>query len=131
MPADKNANVPFLPDSFEVPPLEQAREKSLSEILRFLWLVALPSDEPVKWPPIGSAKLFERRVSLRRFALRGQHHAPMRGGKCSGAGVSALTDCTPRRRVINGRHATIQVKSRTKIKPASGKRESELSVNGS
>jgi hypothetical protein len=31
-------------------------------------------------------------------------------GKCDGAGLSALTDRTPRRRVINRRHATIQVK---------------------
>src|SRR4030095_1118414 len=86
----------FLPDSFEVPPLEQPRKKSLSEILRFLGLVAFASDEPVKWPPVGSAKLFERRVSRRRLSLRCQHHAPMRGGKCSGAGLSALTDRPPR-----------------------------------
>ena len=60
---------PFLPDSFEVPPFEQPRKKSLSEILRFLRFIALASDEPVKWPPVGSAKLFQRRLSRRRFAL--------------------------------------------------------------
>jgi hypothetical protein len=41
----------------------------------------------------------------------------MRGGKCNGTGLSASTDRTPRRPVINGRHATIQVKSRAEIKP--------------
>src|SRR5260370_41289720 len=51
---------PFLPDSFEIPPFEQPREKSLSEILRFLRLVTLAPDEPVQWPPIGSTKLFQR-----------------------------------------------------------------------
>src|SRR5438034_8705742 len=56
---------PFLPDSFEVPPFEQPREKSLSEILCFLWLVAFASDEAVQWPPVSAAKFFQRRLSLR------------------------------------------------------------------
>src|SRR5713101_7672318 len=60
---------PFLPDSFEVPPFEQPRKKSLSKILRFLRLIALAPHETVKGPPIGSAELFQRRVCLRRFAL--------------------------------------------------------------
>jgi hypothetical protein len=55
---------PFLPHSFEVLPFEQARKKSLSEILRFLWFIAFASDEPVQWPPVSSAELFQRRVSL-------------------------------------------------------------------
>src|SRR6266496_6628008 len=98
---------PFLPDSFEIFSFEQPCKKSLSEILCFLWLVAFASDEAVQWPPVSAAKLFERRVSLGRSALRCQHHAPMRGGKCNGTGLSALTNRTPRRPVINGRHPTI------------------------
>ena len=42
----------------------------------------------------------------------------MRGGKCNGAGLSALPYRTSTRPVINRWHATIQVKSRRKIKPA-------------
>jgi hypothetical protein len=120
---------PFLPHSFEVLPLEQPCEKSLGEILRILRFIALASDEAVKWPPVGSAELFQRRLSLGRFASRCQHHAPVSGGKCNGAALSDLTNCTPRRPVINGRHATIQVKSRAKIKPASGKEKSERFLN--
>src|SRR5215208_6673665 len=48
---------PFLPDSFQVLPLEQPREKSLSEILCFLRLIAFASDEAVQWPPVSAAKL--------------------------------------------------------------------------
>src|SRR5207247_8403293 len=99
---------PFLPDSFEVPPFEQPRKKSLSEILRFLWLVAFASDEPVKWPPVGSAQLFQRFFCCRRFTPSGQQHAPMRGGKRNGAVLSPLTNRTSRRPVINRRHAPIQ-----------------------
>src|SRR5437667_11155263 len=54
----------FLPDSFEVPPLEQPRKKSLSAILRSLRFIALPSDKSVKRPPIGLAEFFQRRHSL-------------------------------------------------------------------
>src|SRR5206468_9172766 len=109
---------PFLPDGFEVPPFEQPSEKSLSEILRFLRSVAFAPDEAVQWPPVGSAKLFQRRPSLRRFALRCQHHAPMRSGERDSAVLSTLTNRTPRRSVINRRHAPIQAKSRVMIKPA-------------
>src|SRR6266496_3130175 len=55
---------PFLPHSFEVPPFEQPRKKSLSEILRFLRLIAFASYEAVQWPPVSSAKLFQRGFSL-------------------------------------------------------------------
>src|SRR5207237_5458151 len=72
---------PFLPDSFEVPPFEQPREKSLSEILCFLWLIAFASDEAVQWPPVGSAELFQRRLRCRCWTLRFQNHTPVRGGK--------------------------------------------------
>src|SRR6266581_9776203 len=95
---------PFLPDSFDVPPLEQPSEKSLSEILCFLWLVPFASDEAVQWPPVDSAELFQRHFSLCRFALRCQHHAPMRGGKRNGAVLSTLTNRNSRRSVINWRH---------------------------
>src|SRR5437667_10237357 len=109
---------PFLPDSFEILSFEQPRKKSLSEILRFLRLIAFASNEPVKRPPVGSAELFQRRFTLRRFALRCQHHAPMRSGKRDSAVLSTLTNRTPRRSVINRRHAPIQAKSRVMIKPA-------------
>src|SRR5260370_26734709 len=95
---------PFLPHSFEVPPFEQPRKKSLSEILRTPGFIALASHDPVKWPPVNSAELFQRRLSLRRLPLRCQHHAQMRGGKCDGAVLSALTYHTLRRPVINRRH---------------------------
>src|SRR5437764_15079305 len=97
---------PFLPDSFEVPPLQQPREKRLSEILCFLWFIAFASDEAVQWPPVGSAELFQRRLSLRRFALCCQHHAPMRGGKCNRTVLSALTTRAPRCSVSYRRHDT-------------------------
>jgi hypothetical protein len=42
----------------------------------------------------------------------------MRGGKSYSTALSDLTIRPPRRPVINGRHATIQVKRRTQIKPA-------------
>ncbi len=42
----------------------------------------------------------------------------MRGGKRNGAVLSTLTNRTPRRSVINRRHAPIQAKSRVMIKPA-------------
>ncbi len=45
----------------------------------------------------------------------------MRGGKSDGAGLSALTNRTPRRPVTNRWHAAIQLKSRAKIKPALGR----------
>ena len=56
---------PFLPDSFQIFPLEQPREKSLSQILCFLWLIAFAPDEPVQWPPVGSAKFFQRLIGGR------------------------------------------------------------------
>src|SRR4029450_961717 len=109
---------PFLPDRFEVPALEQPREKSLSEILRILRFIAFAFDEAVQWPPIGSAKLFQRSLSLGRLPLRCQHHAPMRCGKCNGTILSALTSRAPRCSVRDRRHDAIQVKNRTEIKPA-------------
>src|SRR5438552_13641918 len=78
----------LLPDSFEVSPFEQPRKKSLSEILRFLRLITFAPDEPIQWPPVGSAKLLQRFLGCCRFASRGQHHAPMRGGKRNGAVLS-------------------------------------------
>src|SRR5207244_3181769 len=109
---------PFLPDGFEVPPLEQSRKKSLSEILRFLRLIAFASNEPIQWPPVGSAKLLQCFLGCCRFASRCQHHAPMRGGKCNGAVLSTLTNRTSRRSVINRRHATIQAKTSHENKAA-------------
>src|SRR5216110_470424 len=44
----------LLPYRFEIPPFQQPREKRLSKILRFLWLITFASYEPVKWPPVGS-----------------------------------------------------------------------------
>src|SRR6266567_6540546 len=42
----------------------------------------------------------------------------MRGGKRNSAGLSALTDRTQRRPVINCRHVAIKVKRFAQIKPA-------------
>src|SRR6266567_5443611 len=104
--------------SIQIPTLQKQRKKALGEIFRLFWFNVLSSHETINRSPVCAAKLFQCRVCLRRFALRCQHHAPVRGGKCNGTGLSALTDRTPRRSVINGRHAAIQVKSRPKSKPA-------------
>ena len=42
----------------------------------------------------------------------------MRGRKCNGAGLSALTNRILRRSVAKWRHTAIQAKGRAKIKPA-------------
>src|SRR5207247_9707471 len=104
---------PFLPHSLEVLPLQQPRKKSLSEILCFLWLVAFASDEAVQWPPVSSAKLFERCAGLDRFASRCQDHAPMRGIKRNGAVLSTLTSRARRCSVSYRRHNAIYVTCRT------------------
>src|SRR4030095_5483423 len=103
---------PFLPDGFEILPLEKPRKKSLGEILCFSWFIAFASHEAVEWPPIGSAKLFQRGLSLRRLPSRCQHHAPMRGGKCNCTALSALTRRAPRCSVSYRRHDTTQTKNR-------------------
>src|SRR5439155_24319181 len=95
---------PFLPHSFEVPPFEQPRKKSLSEILRILRFTAFASNETVQWPPVGSAELFQCRLRCRCWTLRFQHHTPVRGGKCDGAVLSTLTNRILRRSIINRRH---------------------------
>jgi hypothetical protein len=53
------------PACFEVPSFEQPRKKSLREILRFFWGIAVASDKSVKWPPIRSAEFFQRFISGR------------------------------------------------------------------
>ena len=67
----------------------QPRKKSLSKILCFLRFVALAPDKSVKWLPIDSAKLFERRGCCRRVPSGLQDNAPMRGGKQCSAVFSA------------------------------------------
>ncbi len=65
-------------------------------------------------PPINTTKLFERLVCGGRLILRGQHHAPMRGGKRNAAVISNpghRADLT-----IRG-HVDIQPKSRGKTSP--------------
>ena len=57
-PAAAKAYLP--PDRLEVPTLQEKREKSLGKILGFLWIVALPPNESIKWSPIAAAKIFER-----------------------------------------------------------------------
>ncbi len=110
---------PFLPDSFEVSPFEQPRKKSLSEILRFLRFIALAPDESVKWPPVGSTELVQRRVSLCRFASRCQHHAPMRGGKCDGAVLRTLT---------NRAHATLRYQPQARGDTSKKSRENQACI---
>src|SRR6266536_5511288 len=98
---------PFLPDSFEIFSFEQPCKKSLSEILCFLWLVTFASDEAVQWPPVGSAKLLQRRLRCRCWTLRCQHHAPMCGGKYSSTVLSAFTSRPPRCSASYRRHDTM------------------------
>src|SRR4029453_4033184 len=110
----------LLAHSIEIPALEQKRKKTLSEILCLLRFGALSPHEGINGPPVSAAKFFKCFVRLWRFALRGEDDAPMSGGKSYSTALSDLTNRPPRRPVINGRHATIQLKSRTQIKPPSG-----------
>src|SRR5215469_11648423 len=68
---------PFPPDRFEVPPFKQPRKKSLSEILRFLRFVPFAPHKSVEWPPISSAKLFERCFCRGRSTSSLKHYAPV------------------------------------------------------
>ena len=61
--------------------------KDLSEILCFLQLITLAPDESIKWPPVSSAKLFERRLCRARFTLGLEHHIPVRAGQGGGTAV--------------------------------------------
>src|SRR6266478_343768 len=112
----------FLPDSFEVPPLQQPRKETLGEILRLLWSNTLSPYEAVNRSPISAAKLLQRFPCCWRFALRLKYHAPMRGGKSNGVSLSGPIDRIPRCPVINRWHAGIQVKSRAKASQNGQKR---------
>src|SRR5207253_10720324 len=95
--------------------------KTLSEILRLLWRNALSPHETKDGSPIHAAKLFQCFFSRRGFALRFQHHAPVRRRKRdrppAGAGRISAYPCQ-RRHFISRAHATIQVRTCSKIKPA-------------
>src|ERR1041385_625917 len=68
-------------DSIEVSALQDQCEEALSEIFCLFRVGALPSYETVDRAPVGATKLFERFLCCRRFTLRLQHYAPVRGRK--------------------------------------------------
>ena len=74
-------------DHVEIASLQQQREKTLREILRLFRTVAASSHESVKRPPIGAAQFLQRLIGGRRSTLRGQNHAPVRGGECDGVAL--------------------------------------------
>src|SRR5206468_7791176 len=67
--------------------LQQIREKTLGDILRFFRPNTLPLYEGINGPPINAAEFLERFLCRGRFTLCLQHHAPMR---CSKAHRSIL-----------------------------------------
>src|SRR5262245_9150897 len=76
------AQTPFFPaHCVEIFSLEQQSKKTLSKILSFLWIVALPARVAIERPPVSAAKFFECFSCRRRFALSLQHHAPVCGCK--------------------------------------------------
>ncbi len=109
----------LLPDSIQAFTLEQRCKKTLGKILRFLMAASLPPNECVKWPPVNAAKCFERLASRRRFTLRLQHHAPMRGGECHRTMLRISANGARGSHLIS-RHAPIQLKAHAEIKPVSG-----------
>src|SRR5262249_2858913 len=77
-------------------------------------------NETVNGSPICAAKLFERFLCRRRFALCLQHHAPMRRGKSRPAVMSISANRAQRRQVVlSGGHMTIELRSHVRFKPVS------------
>jgi hypothetical protein len=102
---------------------EQARKKFLNQILGFFSSGAMSPDKSIKRSPIRSTEYFERSLCSGRFALRLQYYAPMSGGeRCTGV----LSDSGRINRgqlanafgLLSSAHASIQVKTCSKIKPA-------------
>src|SRR6202022_12225 len=71
----------LLSNSVQVPPFEQERKETLSEVPRFLRVNTLLAHKSVERPPVGATKFFERFLRCRRFTLCLQYHAPMSGSK--------------------------------------------------
>src|ERR1700675_1224582 len=60
------------------------QKKALSKILRIVWGIAAPSDERIQRIPINPAQLGQSSLTIRRLALRGNHHkSPPRRMKLS------------------------------------------------
>lgn len=75
--------------------LDQAREESLGEILRFLCGKSLPPNERENRVPVQSAETRQRLLGLCGIALRrGQHQTPPRGGESATAGGLRLGGAT-------------------------------------
>ena len=77
-------------------------------------------NEAVNGSPVCAAKLFERFLCRRRVALRLQHYAPMRGGKCRRAVMIISAERAQRSQVVlSGGHITIEPRSHARFKPVS------------
>src|SRR5439155_16501105 len=87
-------------------------------ILRLLSPNTLSPYETINRSPIHAAKFFKRLLCGRRFTLRFEHYAPVRGSKGHCAVLRASDKRGQRTHFIIGTHAAIKVKSCAKIKPA-------------
>ena len=82
----------------------------MRKVLRVRRSDPLSPDEAINGSPVCAAKLFERFLCCWRFALRLQHHAPVRRGKCR-AVISIFVARTQRRHAFLSRgHKTIELK---------------------
>src|SRR5262249_42572852 len=82
-PQQKRTKSSFFPaDGTQLFALQQLREKTLRNILRFLSSNALSPDKAIDRSPINAAKFLECFLCCWRFTLCGQHHAPV--GRCKG-----------------------------------------------
>ena len=75
-------------------------------------------DESVKGPPIRPAQFLQRRIRGGRSLLRGQNYAPVRRGERGAPILPSAAAASEGSYPIIDRHAAIQVKSDSKIKPA-------------
>src|SRR5215831_3435027 len=55
----------FTANNVKIAPLQQQREKSLRQVLRFFGLIAIAPDESVKRPPIRTTEFLQRLISGR------------------------------------------------------------------
>src|SRR5205807_5359967 len=81
---------PFLlAHRIQITALQQQSEKTLREILRIFHIGALSPYVTINWSPISAAKCFECRLCSWRWALRLQHHSPVRSCKRDRSAIGA------------------------------------------
>src|SRR5207248_4527803 len=107
--------------SAQIPALQQKSKKALREILCFLRPSSLSPHKAVNGPPINPAELFKCLMCRRRFALRLQHDAPVRGSKCRRGVISISANRILRSHLtISSDHAPIQSETRGESNPPDG-----------